>query len=65
MSGLLVATIVNYYRDKLQSQSAFNKTMKSTITCPFCGHKKEEIMPTDSCQFFYDCENCKHVLKPK
>ena len=38
--------------------------LKSTITCPKCGHKKEEVMPTDACQYFYDCENCKEVLKP-
>ena len=39
--------------------------LKSTITCPKCGHKKEEEMPTTACQFFYDCENCKEVLRPK
>jgi len=38
--------------------------LKSTITCPSCGHQKEEEMPTDACQYFYDCENCKAVLKP-
>lgn len=37
----------------------------STITCPICGFSKEEVMPTDSCQFFYECENCKIVLKPQ
>ena len=37
---------------------------KSIITCPKCGHKKEETMPTDSCQFFYECENCNDVLNP-
>jgi hypothetical protein len=40
-------------------------TLKSIITCPECGHQKEEIMPTDACRFFYECENCKNVLKPK
>ncbi|NQY95478.1 MAG: hypothetical protein HRT43_15030, partial [Campylobacteraceae bacterium] len=39
--------------------------LDSIITCPACGHKKEEIMPTDSCLFFYECENCKTMLKPK
>ena len=39
--------------------------LKSTITCPECGHSKEETMPENSCQFIYDCENCKAVLKPK
>jgi len=37
--------------------------LKSTITCPNCGHQKEEEMPTTACQFFYECENCKTVLK--
>ena len=39
--------------------------LKSEITCPNCGHKKVEQMPTESCQFFYECENCKKVLRPK
>ena len=38
--------------------------LKSVITCPNCGFKKEETMPTDACQYFYECENCKTVLKP-
>lgn len=37
---------------------------KSEITCPNCGLKKVEEMPTESCQFFYECENCKKVLRP-
>jgi len=39
--------------------------LESEITCPNCEHKKEEDMPTNACQFFYDCENCKEVLRPK
>lgn len=39
--------------------------LESTITCPHCGHSKEEKMQTSACQFFYDCENCKEVLRPK
>jgi hypothetical protein len=38
--------------------------LKSTITCPICGFSKEKTMPEDSCQFFYECENCKNILKP-
>ena len=38
--------------------------LKSEITCPNCGHKKVEDMPTNACQFFYECEHCKTVLKP-
>ena len=39
-------------------------TLISTITCPECGHQKEETMPTDACQYFYECDNCHTVLKP-
>lgn len=40
-------------------------TLQSKITCPICGFKKEEMMPTNACQFFYECTNCKTILKPK
>ena len=39
--------------------------LQSTITCPECGTSVEETMPTDACQWFYECTNCKVVLKPK
>ncbi len=38
---------------------------KSVIKCPNCGYQKEETMPTDACQYFYECENCHQLLKPK
>jgi putative ABC transport system substrate-binding protein len=33
----------------------------STITCPKCGHQAAEEMPTNACQFFYDCKGCGDV----
>ncbi|MES2443403.1 MAG: GDCCVxC domain-containing (seleno)protein [Pseudomonadota bacterium] len=36
----------------------------STLTCPQCGHEATETMPTDSCQFFYDCLGCGVLLRP-
>lgn len=39
--------------------------LQSTLTCPECGHTKTEVMPTDACQWFYECEDCKAVLRPK
>ncbi len=39
--------------------------IKSTITCPKCGVSKTETMPTDACQFFYDCTGCGELLQPK
>ena len=34
------------------------------ITCPYCGHKKTEVMPENFCQFSYTCESCKKLIKP-
>lgn len=43
-----------------------NKTviLQSIIACPVCQHEKAETMPTDACQYFYECENCHVRLKP-
>ena len=38
--------------------------LRSVITCPACGYRKEETMPIDACQYFYECEACKTVIKP-
>ncbi|WP_345243618.1 GDCCVxC domain-containing (seleno)protein [Nibrella saemangeumensis] len=38
--------------------------LESTITCPQCSHVETEMMPTDACQFFYECTNCHTVLRP-
>jgi hypothetical protein len=38
---------------------------ESLLTCPVCGHSKLEIMPTDACQYYYECESCKQLLKPE
>ncbi|MEK7811213.1 MAG: GDCCVxC domain-containing (seleno)protein [Pseudomonadota bacterium] len=38
---------------------------KSVITCPNCGLSKEEEMPADACQWFYECTFCHTLLKPK
>ena len=37
---------------------------RSPLTCPECGHKAIEEMPTDACQYFYDCTGYGVVLKP-
>ena len=38
---------------------------KSTITCPHCGFAATETMPINSCRFFYDCNGCGALLRPK
>ena len=39
--------------------------LQSTLTCPSCGRQSTETMPTDACQFFYECKGCGALLKPK
>jgi len=36
----------------------------STLTCPVCGTRHAEEMPTNACQFFYECPSCATLLKP-
>jgi len=35
------------------------------ITCPYCGFSASEVIPTDSCMYFYTCKSCEKLLKPK
>lgn len=39
--------------------------LQSTITCPSCDTSKTETMPSNACQFFYDCTGCGMLLRPK
>jgi len=39
-------------------------TRDSVITCPECGHRKKEVMPVDACQWYYECEHCRMLLRP-
>ncbi len=57
--GLVAASVWN--RFARPSSPLF----QSVLTCPACGEKSEETMPTNACLFFYDCPACKTRLKPK
>ncbi len=46
-------------------EPAMQVELLSEITCPHCGHRKVEEMPTDACQFVYECEGCGALLRPK
>jgi len=38
--------------------------LQSTITCSKYGHIAEETMPTDACQWYYECRGCGQLLRP-
>jgi hypothetical protein len=44
---------------------AAKTVFQSTLTCPDCGHRSLETMPTDACQFFHVCGHCGVRLRPK
>ena len=48
-----------------RTPNSFVGELLSTLTCPRCGHAKTETMPTDACQWFYECEGCREVLRPE
>ena len=37
----------------------------SVLTCPACGHQREEPMPVDACLVFYHCHGCGTLLRPR
>ena len=39
--------------------------LTATLTCPSCGYKEIAEMPTDACQYFFRCNACNVVMKPK
>jgi hypothetical protein len=39
-------------------------SFQSVLTCPKCGCSKQETMPADACQFYYECSNCGALLRP-
>lgn len=41
-----------------------NTHLRSTLTCPECGQRTTETMPTEACQYYYECGHCGVVLKP-
>jgi len=46
-------------------ESVFSPILESVITCPKCGSARSEIMPTDACQYYYECTGCRTLLRPK
>lgn len=60
----LLGVGVYQYKNKKEVSVTHNLIIKSLITCPECGHRKEETMPKDACQYFYECKNCKTIIKP-
>ena len=62
--GLLGYSGYLFWQKKNPKEHTHAIIFQSLITCPKCSFSKNETMPANACQFFYECENCKAVLKP-
>lgn len=60
---MLIIGGLQFYDKKINRNNKDIVTI-STIICPKCGNSKKEVMPTDACQYFYECDYCHEVLKP-
>ena len=65
LAGLAVAAVGNIVARRRASACCRPVVLQSTITCPQCGYQKQEMMPTDACVHFYECESCRTMLRPK
>jgi hypothetical protein len=61
---VLVCTTL-FVRSAVKVAVKTQPVLQSTLTCPHCGHRATETMPTNACQFFYDCKGCGELLRPK
>jgi hypothetical protein len=61
-AGLVVASATEFWTRRRRRTV---RMLTSILTCPRCGARHTERMPTDACQFFYECPACKATLRPK
>jgi len=40
-------------------------TEAATITCPHCQHQSSEAMPSTACLHFFECPQCRKMLRPR
>lgn len=50
---------------KNNQESSNKPSVISEITCPKCGYKKMETLPTDVCVIKYTCDSCSTVSYSK
>lgn len=62
--GLLGVGAYRVYTTRSNSMGAQEIITHSVLTCPECAHQHEELMPTNACQYFYECNNCEKLLQP-
>jgi hypothetical protein len=59
---LLPPTVMSNETVKVDS---LQNSLQSELTCPECGHKQKELMPTEVCLLKYTCTGCSKEFSPK
>lgn len=49
----------------IQDAGVAQMPQTAALTCPGCGHIQHAEMPDDACVFFYACQGCGALHKPK
>ena len=65
MAGLICRSVNRKASADMTLKTATEAELRSTITCPACGHQHAATMPTDACVYIYDCSGCGTRLKPE
>jgi hypothetical protein len=62
LGGLCVASVWNYLLSRKRRDDGAGVILQSVITCPKCGRRAEEAMPTNACLVVYECSRCGATL---
>lgn len=62
--ALLVMGAVGPWAYRLLMRFLKLPILRSVLTCPACGTRQTETMPTDACLFFWDCPKCGARMRP-
>jgi len=55
---LVASGLLNTLHNRKMNAPGKTPLLESTLTCPDCGHRQTETMPTEACQFFWNCPQC-------
>ena len=61
---LLVAAALGPWAYRFAMRLLRRPILRSVLTCPSCGFRQVERMPTDACLFFWDCPRCGARARP-
>jgi hypothetical protein len=62
--ALLAAAALGPWAYRFAMRLLKRTILRSVLTCPSCGFRQAERMPTNACLFFWDCPRCGARARP-